>query len=222
MQIPAVHCDHEGCDALTQASHNKSWLLAPLAHPRGSNRNSVVLPGNHTWRKASVMRTPCSDGTCDAIRIAGWDGSKVIVADFQKKSLEDKWKSHRSFFVRPGLGKCRAPPRDCPSRSTQYTNVRALQLGTGGRTLMVLLEDGFLDGWDLSEGVLRGRWRHNSHVAMCHDGDQLFLARQSSEGPVIDVAPLPSLLEDEQQTEEIQLGCGTLGCRSVFLGRQSL
>jgi len=191
--IIGTFCDNSGCDALTATSNKTSWVLAPLPHPIGSNRSKAFFPPQDSWHKVSVARRPSM--LRDSIRLAGWDGTEVTVIDFQKHPNSDNWVAENSFALHPGLGRCSAPDSDCPTISTQYTKVHALQLGSGGSSLKILLGDGFLDSWDLTTGTLNGRWLHN-HIAMCHDDNNLILARRSKNGPVLETAPLPTLASD--------------------------
>lgn len=76
-----------------------------------------------------------------------------------------------------------------------YDDVRALQLGRGGRTAAVLRGDGLLDFWQLQTGTLVGQWRLGaSYSAMCHDATTLRMARQEPAGPVLEAIDLPSIM----------------------------
>merc|ERR1712083_1241716 len=77
-----------------------------------------------------------------------------------------------------------------------YSDIQALHLGPHGRTLTILVGRQYLDGWDLHHGLFLGRWRleHDDHLAMCHNGADLLLARQGNEGPILESTTLPSSL----------------------------
>merc|ERR1711874_815725 len=76
----------------------------------------------------------------------------------------------------------------CEARTTvDYEDVRALQLGSGGRILAVLHGNGIIDSWDLRTSTLLGRLRlGRAYTAMCHDGDRFLLVRPDRRGPAID------------------------------------
>mmetsp|Transcript_30739 Transcript_30739/g.71457 ORF Transcript_30739/g.71457 Transcript_30739/m.71457 type:complete len:83 (+) Transcript_30739:590-838(+) len=62
--------------------------------------------------------------------------------------------------------------------------------------LLVLLQGGLLDAWDLEAAALLGRWQlPGQPSAMCHSGHELLLAREGvGRAPVLGVALLPPTL----------------------------
>jgi len=153
-----------------------------------------------TWRLvAAAWSQDCVAklfGSCDSAHLAGWDGTSVVIASLLLDASRGEWHLDPRFKVRPGLGRCMTDDGNCLFEGPlHYDDVRALQIGAGGRTLMVLLGGGFLDGWDLAMGSFLGRWRLSSeHSGMCHNGEDLLFVRQGPEGPVLEVAPLPHAL----------------------------
>lgn len=97
------------------------------------------------------------------------------------------------------LGRCQSGQHCSTKQPGKPDSVRALQLANGGRTLAVLSATGFLEGWNLTSGLLLGRWRFSGAVsAMCHNGRDLLLCRRGDGGTVLEVAALPAVLTEYQ------------------------
>lgn len=213
--VGAVLCDFtgDGCQMIRRGGveANATWEFAPM-QPSTNNPSNINVPFPPEWRLVSVVqaeakRCPGGSGAmCDAVVVAGWKGGEVTIAD-AIRNTSGTWHMRPRFAVHPRLAPRPLAPRfgPAPGRdpSESYGTVVALQLGSGGRVLTVLLNDGAVDGWDLETGVRVGRWRvvgpaavsgSRSAVAMCHDGQELWVAHNSANGPVLGLASLPATL----------------------------
>lgn len=196
----AVMCREEGgCHAL--APRQGAWHLEPVT---GDTVSQVALP--HDWRMATGEWVTCSPAPCEAARLAGWDGAKVIVADLRRDDPDSPWSLKQRFGIHEGSDR-RARDEEAAEKAdvcnetsaVSYSSVLAMQLSVRGpcQTLTVLLGNGTLDGWNLDTGVRLGTWQIGSalHTTMCHDGKDLFLTHPGDRGgPVLETLPLPGAL----------------------------
>eukprot|EP00928_Gymnodinium_smaydae_P022862 TRINITY_DN19072_c0_g1_i1.p2 TRINITY_DN19072_c0_g1~~TRINITY_DN19072_c0_g1_i1.p2 ORF type:complete len:449 (+),score=110.86 TRINITY_DN19072_c0_g1_i1:1272-2618(+) len=220
-QVQALLCGRAGapdaCDALVLTppsaagdAGNGTWSLIPLqeiqtsvaaatpALPKAvSSRVQVPIP--QSWRLVTGVWTasgPDLPGSAAEGLLAAWDGSAVLVARLARRAsagaagaeAASRWTVEPLFELRP----------------KRYTAVAALQLSANGHALSVLHRgswdaDTELDVWSLKAGALREQMRLQAgarsleRVAMCHDGEHVFFARQAADGPpVLEVAPVPA------------------------------
>ncbi|CAJ1457633.1 unnamed protein product [Effrenium voratum] len=187
-ELSTVFCS-ERCFSLAPESPG-TWSLSLLndSAPASSSdfARNVTLPS--TWRRVSAN---CVE-PCDALWLAGWDGSGIIAAGLQRDRLSGAWHLEQRFKVQPGAGVCHASEQMCERHvAGDYGDVQALQVGFQGRSLTVLHGERWLDFWDLELGAFLGQLDLGvAHRAMCHNGWDLHLARQSPEGPILEVLPL--------------------------------
>merc|ERR1712125_18417 len=121
-------------------------------------------------------------------------------ASMQRDGSASSWMLWPLFELDPMIGfcaqdawvSCKLWARGRRRDRKKYDDVRAIQLGVGGRTLSVLVGSGALHMWDLQEGKLLGIWRsHAAYTTMCHTGNHLFMSRQGRPGPVLSRFALP-------------------------------
>lgn len=206
------------CQVLLRWDHEDGTSqLASLEPGSGFSGRPMSLPIPGAWRLISAALSParrCTRGAadmCRTVRLAGWDGSEITIADALEDS-EGGWRVHERFAVHPRLLDDSRPAPvpvvgangEVVSGGDAYADVVAMQLGSGGKTLTVMLATGILDGWELSSGEFLGQWHVGSHqqgpAAMCHDGRDLWLARRGGRkgpGPALERAPLPVALMPE-------------------------
>lgn len=189
----AVHCQIDGCHALSLVEKELHWLSTPLKPPFGTDHVAEQLPVPSTWLLATVTWVPCTIPGCRHAWVAGWDGEKkVIVATLRRDSPSDGWHFKRRFSLKSGGGRCTGAGRRVACRPKLqevfiYDDVRALHFGIGGENLLVLSGSGRLDAWDLRSGTQLRQWTLNGRpTALCYDGRMLFLARPGSDGPVLE------------------------------------
>lgn len=196
-EVDALVCGGHGCDALSPPDGKGSWVLRSLEP--GHSAAQVPLP--RSWRKVTgewVDCPPATDATCTSAWVAGWDGTKVIVAMLQMHASSSTWFLHTPFEADPTIGLCPDGPLNCKYKGPQqYTDMSSLQISDGGRRLFVLLGSGILDIWDLSNGIVLKRTNvGKGYTSMCRSGGSIFMAREGSTNPVISTLALPaSLLE---------------------------
>ncbi|CAE8692906.1 unnamed protein product, partial [Polarella glacialis] len=154
----------------------------------------------------AVARAPCQGpdvpSMCQGGVLAGWDGSRIIVAEMQRGGAAATWQMRSRFTLQPGRGSRarngRQVLRSGIHAPANYSDVQSLQLSTGGHTLSVLHDSGsLLDAWDLVAGGALERWRvgQGGFNAMCHNEQELLFARASEDGtPVLEAALLPPAL----------------------------
>eukprot|EP00438_Fugacium_kawagutii_P030411 Skav230854 [mRNA] locus=scaffold3471:314289:315611:+ [translate_table: standard] len=180
----AVFCGEVNCFAL-MAEENQSWSLKPLkgAAPSIGLGKHVELP---PWHRISAWQGP--DGS--DLMLAGWDGSGIIAAMLQDRS--GTWHLEQRFKVQPGAGLCITSGRTCEWHATQtYEDVQAVQIASEGKVLLVLHGGSHLDVWDLENGALVEHLDLSvRYRSMCYSESEVFLARQTPEGPVIELLPL--------------------------------
>jgi len=96
-----------------------------------------------------------------------------------------------------------------------YNDLKALQVGSDGTALLVLIGGGIIDVWDLSEGVVRGRLHTGTnYTSMCHIGRSLLLSRPGSEGPVLAAVAAPTFLTEllkHELSSAVTAASGQLG-----------
>jgi len=213
----SVMCRESGsCDALVaypgglNFEGSSSWQLESMGYSYSDGDFNQPIEVPQAWRMATGAWLPCGDPRCDAALLAGWDGTRIVVADLRRGLSGGDWTIEPRFAVRPGSGElsCRASGGGelagadgaaCnESEPGDYGDVQAMQLSVQGacQTLTVLRK-GMLDGWDLHGGRKIGSWRVNStlQTTMCHDGRHLLLAHPGDEaGPVVEAMPLPAAL----------------------------
>jgi len=219
-----VMCGHQECDGLVK-SDDGSWLLQSLeaacAQPADSRANATSIPIPVTWRMVAGMRIQASCSTCAAgsavpwARLAGWDGSSIVVADLlQRKGAAGipLYTLRQRFRVSPGRGSVGNTEFSCASQKSggscsngkagsreRYESVNALQFrGSEAQQLMVLSEGGVLDVWDLPLSTRLGRWRigeaADAFTTMCLDGQELLLSSSTARGPLLRAWRLPAAL----------------------------
>lgn len=198
----AVFCGRDGCDMLLSKGGWGALKLAPLKPPWGSNRSISIVQVSESWLLTTAVIELCMPSPCEVASLAGWDGSKVVIATAQRKGPHDAWEVQSRFAVHPGRGGCLGGAHCLSGASTHgnnYSSVRSLQLSASGRTLTVLHSGNLLDGWDLTSGAQLGRWRlQGNPLAMCHDGHQLVVAIEGIKRgpPSLEVAMLPTGLAE--------------------------
>lgn len=200
--LGAILCNDLGCDSLSppakSAGNNAPWVLAPLVPPGKNEAAHVPIPP--TWRLVAgawteeCPRAAAALNTCDSGWLVGWDGVDLIAATLLRDEATGAWAVTPLFDVDLALGigagggktdRNFSPP---PS----YANVNALQLGAGGRALMVLHDHGAVDAWDLFEGVVRGRLHLGEDVtSICFNNKSVLLARGDRGGPRLVTRRLP-------------------------------
>lgn len=177
----AVFC---GVDCFALAEENNSWSLRPLKGeaPSIGGIEHFELP---PWRRISATWQG-QDGS--DLMLAGWDGSGIIAAMLQDRS--GAWHLEQRFKVQPGAGLCIASGRTCEWHATQtYEDVQAVQIASEGKVLLVLHGGSHLDVWDLESGALVEHLDLGvRYRSMCYS-EELFLARQTPEGPIVELLP---------------------------------
>lgn len=175
----------------------EAGAAAELAWLRGASSESKTAPPPvqtpASWRMVATAWEPCAaslNATCNEAWLAGWDGASVVVASARLGTAEGAWRVRPQFRVHPGLGRFVGA---AANRSLEaYSDVRALHLSPGGGSLSILLGSRELDIWDLAAGTRLARLRLGAdYAAFCHDGEELLLARQAEDGPVLERAQLP-------------------------------
>jgi len=182
----------------TLAELGEAGVASELAWLRGTGMASASSPPPvrmpASWRTVATAWEPCAaraNSSCDKAWLAGWDGTSVAVATAHLDAPSGAWRVRPQFRVHPGLGRHSGTSHANRSLAA-YTDVRALHLSPGGRTLAVLLGSRELDLWDLSAGSRLGRWAlSHDYAALCRDGAELLLARQDDDGPVLELMRLP-------------------------------
>lgn len=166
-------CDINGCGSLAVLAHNVSLQLEPgVALPRFGPAELTLS----SWRLIAAAMLPCESAPCP-LKVAAWDGTEIIMASARNGLSPDHWQVQPHFALRNPSG-------------NGYIDVKALQFGTGGRSLLVLSGQGMLDGWDLVKGQLLGRWKLDRPAhAMCQSGSELLFVRHSLEGPILEASP---------------------------------
>jgi hypothetical protein len=190
------------CDALSPPENKTAqWLLAPLDDSDGQAARRVPVP--HSWRVVSGAWSDCpeaSNATCTSAWLAGWDGKRVVAATMQMDATSKTWKVSTKFEVDPKVGICGdgRKTRECgPKGHLKYDDVSALEMGAGGKTLMVL-SGGTVDVWDLPGGaVLQRMHLGDSYTSMCRSGENVYLSREGPDGPVVATMALPSSLKND-------------------------
>lgn len=199
--IAAVLCSSSGgCHALSQSKNNETWQLASLNPQHGLQMqapNAVKIP--HDWRLLAAAWVPCSP-PCQKAVLAGWDGSRVVIADLTRDVHSEEWNLQPQVALHEGLGSC---SNGVASRSSsddgKYHHVRAMhlhaELGCKTLTVMRSSQDGgpVIDRWDLVSGELLGCLQLDDfkYSAMCHDSNDIVFARQGANGPVLESVALP-------------------------------
>jgi len=177
--VSAVHCGAGGCSFASQSP----WAQD---HSLGS---AVQVPSS--WRLATVVPA-CP--RCEDVWVAGWDGTEVHVASAHHHG--STWSLDVRFPVRPGLGGATSSTWSPAEISRGYDNLRGLQLGADGMTLLVLVGSS-ADGWSLSTGAFLGRWSLltvGQPVAMCHDDERVLLVTKNMGTYALEEATLPNAL----------------------------
>ncbi|CAL1132653.1 unnamed protein product [Cladocopium goreaui] len=180
------------CFALIASDENSSWSLRPLNGaevPRNSANASVERVQLPTWRRISAAWQGPD------LMLAGWDGSGIITARLQKDRLSGAWHLEQRFKVQPGAGLCFASGRTCEWHASEnYEDVQAVQVAFEGKALLVLHSGSHLDFWDLQKGALVEQLDLGvPHRSMCQSDLELFLARQTPEGPIVELLSLAGL-----------------------------
>lgn len=205
--VASLCCDGVGgCQALRRDDLSARWSLVALGG-NSTEEDEELLPVPSSWR---IVTASFSSG--GGMSLAAWDGTEVIIADAERTVSGNRgrasWQVLPRLAVHPRVALQAAPTltpdwlRLAAQRSPlqNYSEVRALQLGDGGRTLAVLAEHNgraVLDGWDLSRGELVGRWALRArYSAMCHDGSEIYLASRNDQGAVLLKGSLPRPLRD--------------------------
>lgn len=186
-------------DALSlSASHSEAqWTVSCMGSSSGQSASAIPVPAS--WR--IMTAAPCDTVSCAERQVAGWDGSAVVVATLRHETDSLPWSVEPLFQIQPGRGRCVADAASCKAvrDDATYENVVALEFGSQGRTLSILLEQD-LDVWDLSSASLLGRWHLGKpYTAMCQHGRHLLLARSSETGPVLDQVEVPSTVQTAEE-----------------------
>jgi len=189
-------CGVHHCDVLRRgASQTSQWSLDSL-DSQANETTKINIP--ESWSHVTGLWTGC-DGiqgrTCESAWVAGWDGTKVLVANLLRSKTMAEWDAHTRFALDPRIGLCPAGLEHCAhrlSKNKTYANVRSLRVDESGKSLAVLLDDGVLDVWDLEKGVVRGRLHlGDQYSSMCQSGSHLLLSKQTDSGPALVSVPLP-------------------------------
>jgi len=185
----AVFCGAD-CFALIASEENILWSLRPLNGaelPRNASSVEVRIPTN--WQRISATwQVP-------DLMLAGWDGSGIVVARLHQDKLSGAWHLEQRFKVQPGAGLCIASGQTCQRHSAEsYADVQAVQIALEGRALVVLHSGSRLDFWDLEKGALVEELDLGAEYrSMCQSEIEMFLARQSPDGPILEYLSLASL-----------------------------
>jgi len=185
----AVFCGAD-CFALIASEENTLWSLRPLNGaelPRNASSVDVRIPTN--WQRISATwQVP-------DLMLAGWDGSGIVVARLHQDKLSGAWHLEQRFKVQPGAGLCTASGQTCQRHSAEtYADVQAVQIAFEGRALVVLHSGSRLDFWDLEKGALVEELDLGAEYrSMCQSEIEMFLARQSPDGPILEYLSLASL-----------------------------
>eukprot|EP00401_Gymnodinium_catenatum_P003415 CAMPEP_0117577148 /NCGR_PEP_ID=MMETSP0784-20121206/63241_1 /TAXON_ID=39447 /ORGANISM="" /LENGTH=978 /DNA_ID=CAMNT_0005376577 /DNA_START=37 /DNA_END=2973 /DNA_ORIENTATION=+ len=194
VQAANALCGARGCGTLALLGGNTTMELAQVR-----STTTFGSQPSKTWRFTAAERLPCEPAPCESARLAGWDGEHVIIASAFRDAPTQAWRVKPRFALNPPFG--------------VYDHVVALQLRAQGHTLMVLSPSGALDGWNLTSGVLLGRWRVNGMpTAMCDSGSDLLIAQRGEEEPFLEVVDLPLELVERHAGE---LGAGPAEHRSA-------
>jgi hypothetical protein len=197
--IAALLCGDSGeCHALSQRKPAGTWQLASLNARQGLQEgasNAVQIP--HEWRMVAAAWVPCSF-PCQKAVLAGWDGSRVIVADLTHDIKSGLWELQPQVALHEGLGTCSSSSATS-EEDGKYRHVLAMHLHVeqGCRTLTVMRsskhEGPIIDSWDLVSGELLGCLQLSNHKysAMCHNGNDMIFARQGAQGPVLESVAVP-------------------------------
>eukprot|EP00933_Yihiella_yeosuensis_P019185 TRINITY_DN15558_c1_g3_i2.p1 TRINITY_DN15558_c1_g3~~TRINITY_DN15558_c1_g3_i2.p1 ORF type:complete len:471 (-),score=58.74 TRINITY_DN15558_c1_g3_i2:130-1542(-) len=191
------------CSSSKRSNHSSSsvWRLQNFASSTICSSDSlttcngmqVALPSS--WRAVSAS---WEDDECGKIaRIAGWNGTTVTIAEMHRTAGLRSASWHiQPRLVLHGRGLLRIPELDSEGQNSDYEDVRAVQLGHGGRSLTLLRSFGVLEAWDLDSEKFLGRWRlGRNYSAMCHDGATLHLSHASAGSPpTLEALSLPSEL----------------------------
>lgn len=180
---PTLLCRQGHCETLSPAGTDV-WKLEPLSQTTASS--------TPVGSKVSAVWGCSLAEMCETIWVSHWDGSDVVVLKLMLNQM-GRWRVRRQSRLPVSCAGC---PHE------RYGDVSALQLGSNGKSLAVLFDNGArLDGWDTVSGQLLGRWRfETAHSSMCHDGHRLFAVRRGKFSPVLEVALLPGSLVDHVHT----------------------
>jgi len=112
----------------------------------------------------------------------------------ERDTASGNWTVNEDFELDPAVGLCAGAKRGCWRQSPlAYDDIKALQLGEGGRSLVALLPDGIVDEWDLERGAVLRRLRlDEEYTSMCRSGPTLFLSRHDRRGPSLVSMELPA------------------------------
>lgn len=199
----------QSCRALAREAGG-SWRLRSLGTAEDRNPSPPV-PLPDSWQIVAAAPVPEQQGGRAAL-LSAWDGQRVVIASLTPEA-SGEWRLHRRFAVHQPLGNCTEEgaaesPASAEPAPGKEAAVQGLYIDTssGCETLAVLRSyagDGYVDGWDLISGKHMGCWKitlQSQYAALCHDGANLLLARQSSEGPVLESTLLPKTFAQCQKS----------------------
>lgn len=193
-----------GLGELGDAASSEAGTAAKLAWLRGfDTRHPPPAQLPESWRVTAVAWQPCeaaANATCEDAWLAGWDGESVNVATATFDVVAGAWHVRPRFRVNHQLGRHASW---FGWREVAYDNIVALDLEPHARTLTVLLDDRNVDVWDLSAGAHLGRWAlPDKYTAVCSDGADLLLVRQTADRPVLERARLPDMAQRRARLPE--------------------
>jgi hypothetical protein len=193
-------CGAKYCSSLSQPENGGPWVMSSLPPSRGAD---AIIPIPKSWRKVTGSWTNCSEtehSACESGWLVGWDGARVLAATLKKSSagIKSSWHVDPRFETDPAIGLCAGNTAECIHHPKKYDNVRALHLSSCGRLLLVLLNDGILDFWDLAKGtvVKRAHVGDPSYTAMCQSGGHVYFSREDGAKPSLTTMDLPFTLSE--------------------------
>jgi hypothetical protein len=185
--VGALICGPHDCDTLIPPSSGHGWRLSPL---QSLSDASTPVPIPESWHLVAGSWLDCTEAgsaSCSSAGLVGWDGAKLFAATLEKVGASSTWAVHSRFEVDPVLGLCNGGNNDCGQQvAHRYQDVRALQVGAGGGTLLVLSGAGSIDVWDLPKGVVRETISvGDGFTSMCLSRNKIFLSREEPRGPAL-------------------------------------
>jgi len=195
-EVSAIFHGASDCTVLTAWGETQKFVHVPncsnWSEESQEPRSEFVLVPR-AWRVISIAtRFPCpklgpmQGNSCDAMWMAGWDGTDINIASIMR-APSGSWTARTRFRVSHRRAR----------NSKTNTDILALQLGKEGHTLAVLRADGNLDAWCLRTGKLLGQWflGSNRFTAMCHNGEHLLFSLASEDGIILKASRLPEVLK---------------------------
>lgn len=217
--VGAVLCqkagDESGCHVLSHKEPGARWTMSLLRQAGHSEATEVPLPESWSVMSGVWAADSCTAASsCNRAFLAGWDGTTISAATLTWDKEQKSWALKQRYDLDPAVGMCGGRrkgdavafwtfgmmrSRGCVAGNRRhgksYGEVRSLQMGAEGRTLTVLLDDGAVDIWDLTKGLVAERIHlKNNYTSMCQNGRNLLFSRESADGPYLASVALPQQL----------------------------